>query len=269
MQSPTDEFEKRIQHLAAAFQYPETPDLATVWRSGAETGRTVTRLQPARLVRIGLVVLLMISAFLLLVPNVRAAVLEFLQIGGLRIQLQTPTAAEGSSQESSLPDLTPTDTAIPSLFLEFNLSGETSLEQAQAAWGDPILLPGPESGLGPPDRVYLQQQNGLILILTWSNPNEPQHLLASLIILKPGVIISKTSPDSYEQVQVRGQDGLWLQGEHYLILERAADSSDKILVQVLGNVLVWEDQSTTYRLESYFDLEQSKAIAASMVAYPK
>ena len=80
-------------------------------------------------------------------------------------------------------------------------------------------------------------------------------------MIKPGAYLSKGAPESYQHVEVRGQPGLWLQGEHYLILKSGQASQNDVMAQVSGNVLVWEENGITCRLESGFDLEQSQLIA--------
>jgi hypothetical protein len=89
-QSMPDDFEARIQSLARVFPYPSTPDLTTQAGMGRLTYRAAQKIAPQRVVRYALVIVLLLAAASLLVPSVRAAVLEFLQIGGLRINLQTP-----------------------------------------------------------------------------------------------------------------------------------------------------------------------------------
>jgi hypothetical protein len=263
--SPPDDFEARIQRLASAFPYPATPDLSTQAGMDRFSYRGAQKMSPQRLARYALAILILLAAVSMLVPSVRAAVLEFLQIGGLRINLQTPSPDPGTQLQPAELSPTANTTIQPSLFSEINLAGETSLDLALEAWGDPILLPEAASELGLPDRIFLQARGAPYLICLWLDPLDEERLQASLLVLKPGAFLSKDPPGSYQEVQVRDQSGLWFQGEHFLHLDSPVDTVD---LRVLGNVLVWEEDGFTYRLESFYDLEQSQAIAESLRPYP-
>jgi hypothetical protein len=267
MNSVPDEFKARIQRLASAFPYPATPDLTTRTSLDRNAHRSAPGVSWQKLARYALAILILVAAASLLVPGVRAAVLEFLQIGGLRIYLETPTPGAGSQALPAEASPPASQTALPSLFSNIDLAGETSLEQVLENWQAPILLPGESSTLGLPDRVFLQRRNASIAILLWTDPADDERLHASLIVMKPGALLSKDPPDSFDNVQVRGRGGLWLQGIHNLFFENAGSGADEIL-SVVGNVLIWEEDGFTYRLESFFDLEQSQATAESLRPYP-
>ena len=129
-----ERFEAQVRALARALPYPPTPDLARRMRTTPAPARPIRRLA-------WVIVLLAILVSLLAVPPVRAALIEFFQIGGVRIYLApTPTATRSPSTGTPAPTVTPrpTPTFLPSLL---NLAGETTLEEAEAKAGFTLLVP--------------------------------------------------------------------------------------------------------------------------------
>lgn len=119
---PLTGYEAKIAHWATSFPYPETPDIAS----------SIGRRQPTRRpLRVRLVwaalLLILISAGMMAVPPIRAAVVDFLQVGAIRIWRVEPTPAP-----------TPQATPLPSIL---DLAGETTLFQARAQVDFPIYFP--------------------------------------------------------------------------------------------------------------------------------
>src|SRR5262249_46761510 len=116
-----DALEKRLLAMNETFPYPPTPDIATAVRGRLNRGAQPARALPTRrLLWVALIVLLILGG-LLAVPQVRAAILEWLQIGGVRIFVTEPTA---TSTPTGAFTPAPTQTLIPSLS---SLAGRTTL----------------------------------------------------------------------------------------------------------------------------------------------
>lgn len=158
-----DLFERRLQSIAGGLEYPRTPDIA-----GTVTARLSSASRPrfrgaSKAVAWSLTLILVLCSSLMLIPPVRAAILEFIQIGIVRIfprdDLATP---QSTGTPPSMPQVpvtaTPlairpgTATAVPpaSDFLSVvsQIAGETSLTEAQERVSYPILLPADPPGLG-------------------------------------------------------------------------------------------------------------------------
>ena len=146
------QWENHVQRLAADFPYPATPDLAptvlalTTRRAPPRWHRSV---QPAW-VLIFVVVLLLAGLFT--IPPVRAALLEWLQIGAVRIQLPASLPPATATQSQNLPAATvvrnqypPTPTPFSSVL---DVAGETTLLAAQAQVNFPLRLPALPADLG-------------------------------------------------------------------------------------------------------------------------
>jgi len=234
-----ERFAERIQGLAAGFRYPPTPDIAARLRQ--PRARSVRRPRLAWAIAIVLV----IAAGLLAVPAVRAAVVEIVQLGAVRIFLGGPTP-------TPLP---------PAGHLSLSeLPGETTLEAARSSVAIPIRLPSYPVDLGPPDRVFMLREFGGVVILVWEDPNYSDLARLALFEIPPGPIVNKLFPERVQSTSVAGRPAIWSIGDHFveLIME-----SRQELVLVRGNVLIWSIEGVTYRLETSLSLEEAVRIAES------
>ncbi len=249
-----DSWEDKLRALAHSFDYPPAPDvsLAVRQRLVGRQARKITR--PLRLAWAA-VILTLILAGALAIPGVRAQIVEFIQIGVVRIFQIAPT--QPSLQPSLQPS--PQPTLLPSLL---DLAGETTLEDARLRASFPIRLPDYPAGLGQPDHVFLQTGDGQMLVLVWLDPGQPDRVYLSLHIITPGSItLIKFEPKVIEETTVNGQPAIWAEGP-YLIKLRSGDYDDRQLVS--GNTLIWLDGELTYRLESDLPLAEAVKIAESL-----
>jgi hypothetical protein len=265
-------FENWLYENTKSFEYPPTPDVARSihWDTVKSIPKRRTGLNRPLLAGVIAVVLIAILG-LLAVPTVRAQILEFLELGGIRIFLGgptgTPTATAGSSETPSPTEIpsgiseTPAKTPISALnFLE-NLSGETSLSQARGAVDYPVRLPTYPTDLGEPDLVYLQDIGGPVVVLVWLQPGENDAVRLSLLELGPGALGEKTPPEVIQETEVNGKRAIWTEGAHLLNFKNGIQ-----LVQFVaqGNILIWESEGITYRMESNLTLEEAVKIAESL-----
>jgi len=268
------EFENRLRSIAKGMEYPRTPDVA---------GSVMARLRSLRFVSAGaplragkrlawsLTIILVLLTSLMLIPPVRAAVIEFIQIGIVRIFPQTvePTTIVVTT---ALPQNVPPPTATPGdsspLFISFldQIAGETKLASAQEAVPYPILLPTYPEDLGEPNHVYVQDADGAMTILVWTDPNQPERVTMSLHFIPAGHwAINKFGPVTIQEIEVDGQRAIWAVGP-YPLLMRNGDIRVERLIE--GHVLIWADGEMTYRLETDLPLEQAVRVAESLEPIP-
>jgi hypothetical protein len=282
-------FEEQLRRTAAAFQYPPTPDVASaVSRSLISQERPAEKyVEHRRRVRMAwaLVAILALLAALASVPQVRAAVVEFFQIGAIRLFVgePTPTAAPtateapavGAAQSSDSDQAgTPpavmvpaTATPVPGMGATVpNLSGETTLEEAEREIGRQLRTPTYPAGIGAPDRVFVQDLGLPIAILVWLE--EPQdEVMLSLHVLPSsgGPFGVKSDITVVETSEVNGQEAYWVTGSHFL---EYFDSQGRAVFDsirlVEGNVLIWTEGDLTYRLETDMSLEEAILTAESL-----
>ena len=267
-----ENWENRLRASAGEMTYPPTPDIAKWARRHLEEGRMPRANFPLRAAWAGVILIILLLSTILLVPPVRAAVLDFLQIGAVRIFLvePTPTATPTSApstptlataEETSLPTAKPTSTPIYLASL-LDLQGETTLDKAIDRLPFTPSLPTYPPDLGVPDRVFMQDQNGQVLYLLWTDPKHPDRVRLSLHIIPPGSwAVTKIEPHVIDQTEVDGQIAFWTEGP-YLVLLTNGDMDMRRLVD--GHVLIWEQDGLTYRLESSLSEEEAVKIAESL-----
>jgi hypothetical protein len=259
------DFETQVQMIARGMEYPPTPDIA-----GAVSTRLRASTQPRLAYRTftrSLVFALVMLASLMLIPPVRAAVIEFIEIGIVRIFRADPAPLPEEIPSTQFPlTVTPSPTLPALIPLLEELAGETTLAEAQVATGYPILLPSYPADLGEPDRVFIQDADGPMTILVWIDPQQPSRVLMSLHLIPEGSwAITKMGPDVIEETRVNGRYAVWAEGPYPIHLENGDLQFRRMIT---GHVLIWEEGENTYRLETDASLEEAIRIAESLVPAP-
>src|SRR5215470_10161952 len=143
-------FEKQILSLSKGLDYPRTPNIAgsvmtRLSRERGDKGKGLPRFTlRARQLVWSLTVILVLLTSLMLIPPVRAAVIEFIQIGVVRIFRAEPTSVPPPNQEvpATMAPVTatavPTSTSQPLIPILEKFAGEMTLEQAQKVVDYPI-----------------------------------------------------------------------------------------------------------------------------------
>jgi len=269
MSSSMDSLETRLRAVAQNMPYPPTPDIAgmvTLRLSRTSVRKPVLERKARRwqIALEGITLIVVLLTGLLAVPAVRAAVVEFLQIGVIRIFIPepTPTPTVNPSATSQ-----PTPTAQPSptpfdLVSLGEIGGETTLEVAVEKAGFPLQLPTYPPDLGKPDRVFVQDANGALIILAWTAPDHPEKAELILFEIAPGSWAGqKGAPVTVERTSVNGQEAVWAEGPYALYLTNGNVEFRRI---VGGHVLLWAEDGITYRLESTLTLVEALQIAESL-----
>ncbi|NJC95741.1 MAG: hypothetical protein FIB03_05275 [Anaerolineae bacterium] len=263
------EFEKQIRILANGMEYPRTPNIA-----GDVTRRLRSSIRPrfiSRKLAWSLTIILVLFSSLMLIPPARAAILEFIQIGIVRIfpQPATPTI---EAVTTATPQSIPTPASAPGsdsqLLFPFldNIAGETKLANAQLAAPYPILLPTYPPELGQPNHVYIQDANGVMTILVWVDPQQPELVTMSLHFIPTNSwAINKMGPVVIRETQVSGQRAIWAVGPYPMAMR---DGNIEITRLIDGHVLIWADGNITYRLETGLSLEEAVKVAESLRPIP-
>jgi hypothetical protein len=269
--------EERLKGIASQFRYPPTPDVAEAVMKRLDSGNRLLVLLRSAEAIVTLLVLVLVLLFA--VPGVRAEIVRFLQVGVVRIfpasgtQTAIPTLPQvprtatpltvspstATPQTSSTPSAT--STKLSANITLSDLAGETTLEAAQTSLPFQVRLPSYPASLGAPERVFLQA-DGPMVILVWTDPTDSQKALLSLYEIGPGsVFIRKFEPHVILETQVNGQYAVWVEGPY---LVQLTDGSYTQRTLVPGNTLIWEENGITYRLESDLGLEEAIKIAESL-----
>lgn len=267
-------WEEVVRQTAGTLPYPATPNVADAVRTRlAEEGRR--KAQPSNQRRwqpvwvVGIILALLIGLWS--VPPLRAAILEFLQIGAVRIWLveptptplltSTPVSAGAAPVDEPSPTPRPTATPLSSLF---NLAGRTTLAEAEAMAGFHVPLPTYPSGVGAPDGVFYQDMDGPAVVLVWIEPEQPDKAKFSLTILSNDALVHKGLPPVMETTTVNGEPAMWTNGPYILAYGSQGQPEWMTRYLVSGQVLIWEEDGLTYRLESELTLEEAIRMAESL-----
>jgi hypothetical protein len=257
-------FEKRLLSISKGLDYPRTPDIA-----GSVMKRIRSSTRPrfiSRRLAWTLTIILILCSSLLLIPPARAAIIEFIQIGVVRIFRGEPTPLPPPTAESpsGMTPLTPTPAATSSSLIPIlrNIAGEATLEEAQRIVRFPILLPSYPPDLGNPDHVFVQNPDGAMVVLVWLDPQDPKQVLMSLHFIPTGSwVIDKRKPVVIQETTVNGQRAIWTVGPYPLKLSNGDIQFTRLID---GHVLIWADGDVTYRLETDLALDEALKIAESL-----
>ncbi|HEY2980256.1 MAG TPA: hypothetical protein VGJ22_03670 [Anaerolineales bacterium] len=257
------QLEQRLRDAASRFNYPPSPDVSRRVRLSLSRGRfSGIRLT----VRVAAIVLVLLAAALA-VPQVRALLAEFFQIGPVRVLPFAPTATPNppAGQGESLLTATPRAARtqeVPNYAVSiFGFAGEQDLATARRLIPFTIKLPSYPPDLGAPDRVFVQQ-DGPMVILAWVEPGAPDRVRMSLHEIGPGsIFLEKYQPRVVLETQVNDAYALWVEGP-YLVKLSSGQTDFRRLVE--GNTLIWKDGDITYRLETNLTLAEAIQIAESL-----
>ena len=210
--------------------------------------------------------ILVLFASLMLIPPARAAILEFIQLGIVRIFRAEPTPVTPPNQQvpaTMVPmTATPALTSEPLIPILARMAGEMTLEEAQQTVNYSILLPSYPADLGKPDYVFVQDAEGDMTILVWTDPEHPTKVSMSLHMIPPGSwAVEKVKPAQIEETTVNGKRAIWAVGPYPIIF---SNGNPEFVRLIDGQVLIWTDGMVTYRLETSVELEEAVRIAESL-----
>ncbi|HEY5787834.1 MAG TPA: hypothetical protein VIT65_23985 [Microlunatus sp.] len=204
------------------------------------------RARRRRLAAAVLIAVLLLSA---LTPQVRAAVSQWLRIGGVMIRTGAPPPPS-TDPRAGVPSASP-------------LSGrEVTVEEAQTAVDFSVGVP---SALGEPDRVTVSD-DGRVVGMDWTTAGRSVHLdqfdgTMSWVFLKQNW--SHVTP-----TEVDGTDAAWLADPHEIAYVDRAGVERRETARVSGPCLVWQpmlaEPRTTARLEGVLRLQDARVIAESL-----
>jgi hypothetical protein len=266
-----DDLERQLRLLADSIAFPSTPDIATAISAELHAQLVVIhrrRRWIAPAIVAAAIVLLLLGGSLALFPRARHAVAGWFDLPGISIFVGDTTPTPGP--------------ATPEPPLSARFGPPVSLAQASAAVDFPILLPD-HPGFAGGSAIYVAQQGTqgqtavLIAYPVSDTLPEAAQSGAGLLIVE----FSATSDSVWamksvnpgttiEVVQVNGHDALWIGGTHMLTLIPGDTSvvPGTPIVRESANMLAWNINGVTYRLEADLPLDTMIAIAESLAPIP-
>jgi hypothetical protein len=239
------DLELALRDLGAGLDWPSEPDLAPRMRARIAAAPQ-QRASFRRPLVLAFAVLAVAIGAVFLVPQTRAAILDFFHLRGVTIERvqELPTVSVQSGLGTFLGD-------------------PVSMSEARARAGFDVVVP---EALGEPDGVYFQNAPpGGMVSLLYGTKERPRALFTQFAATVDQVIFKKVAPDTtITAVWVDGQHGYWLEGAHFFTYYDRDETMQTEPVRLAGNVLLWERGSLTLRLEGDFSKAEALRIAKSV-----
>lgn len=244
---PADPLEARLRRAAEVFPYPPTPPISTAVR-----GRLRRAPAPARLRLASVLMGVLVACSLWALPPVRAAVLEWLQIGAVTVVIITPTRTSPQ----------PTATTVM-LTSALQLSGSTTRAEAEGQLGRSLPRLALPADLGEPALISVQVGDRLPMVTqVWTMPGEPDQVRLVLAVVNSRGNVMKYMSESGIPIMVDQGRALWLTEPHQMVLYGRRGPETRFVTQ---HVLVWEVEGFTYRIETDAGKDEAIRIAESLV----
>jgi len=244
--------EQALLDLAHHIDWPETPDQAADLRRrlAAAAVRPIRR----RWIPVTAVILFVVASLLLFSPTAREAVADLLGVAGIEVRFD--------------PD------PVEVVGRQLNLGEAVTLEEAAEAVDFELSVP---ENLGPPDAVFLSDRppSGRVSMV-WEGTEALPAAGASgiavvysqfaLELADDSDFVKSVTPDtSVRAVEVDRAIGLWIEGApHVISYEDAAGKRVEEETRLAGNVLMWESDGVTHRIETTLGLAPTLALAGSL-----
>ncbi|MGZ5213922.1 MAG: hypothetical protein ACXWXM_09435 [Actinomycetota bacterium] len=251
-----DALGRALKATARQIDWPPSPDLA-----GRVTGELLDRERHPSLARPRLSLphrrrtLLLVVAGVVLLAAAAVAAKVVIDLGALTID--------------TIPGR---PTALPSAIASGPTVGHpATIGEAEQEAGFAAKVPG---SLGAPDQVWVDSaQDGTRIVLGWSEDDA----LPAIDGLPWGALLYEfhgqmeqaskgvfMDGNTFESVDVGGQDGIWITGEHEL--DVVTHEGTYARYRVTDNVLVWDAGGIVLRLETSLDRVAAIRIAVSIPA---
>jgi hypothetical protein len=235
-------------------------------RAGDEGRSWAAGLTTRTLWLVATLLLIVIAGGLVLFPEARNAIADRLGLQGVLIRWVDEVPTPESSQVGAT----------------LLLGRPVTLDEAQAAVDFPVRIPT-AAGFNAPGEIYLldQDEGAMVSFVYPAAPGLPasdETGVGALLTQFQGDadrgLIEKGLPDDgaqethLEAVSVAGEPGFWISGAphgFFLVCYDVGECRQE-RYRLAGNVLLWEQNGMTLRLESALTLEDALAIAESVPA---
>jgi hypothetical protein len=266
------ELEQALFDLGRRLAYPVTPEIASRVRANIEAAAKahprptpIMRFPRRRIWLAAACLLLAILAGLALFPEARTAIADRLGLRGVVIRW---------IDEAALPEPSPIGTPL-------QVGRQVTLDQAQEAVDFPVLVPTAEE-LAVPGEIYLAGE-GRSAMISFVYPTAPglpatnETGVGALLtqfrgepergLVEKGLAGEAVDPETHlEPVTVNGQPGFWISGAPHGVFFVCFDGGEcrEERYRLAGNVLLWERDGMTLRLESALSRDEALAVAESV-----
>lgn len=250
-----------LEQAARDAAFPETPALAERVRARVETGPMpvaaihLPRTRPPLLRPVlvaAVAVAVVLAATLSISVTARRAVADLLGVAGIRITFgDDPPATPRPASRIGLGE--PTSRAAASERVGFDVLVPRGVRGEPAVYfDDSVGDRGAVSVVYPASAKTLADVDLLISQFVASVPAE---YVKKLLTLGSEITLTR----------VHESDAFWVSGlPHYLFYEERDGPAGRETVRLAGNVLLWEEDGVTYRVEGAASLREAERIARSL-----
>ncbi|MGH2557617.1 MAG: hypothetical protein ACRDJH_01025 [Thermomicrobiales bacterium] len=265
---PDAELERALRRLGRHVAFPATPDLASSVRARiaqrpVDQPARVAWFTPRRALAAAAVLLLfLLAAALAVLPGARDAVADLFGVRGITITI------ERDDEPTPIPIPAP---AVSPVGPDLSLGREVTLTEARATAPFTIHVPDPTT-YGEPDEIYLRtlpDGNIMVSLIYHPAPGLPEAeetgVGALLMQFEAREDVNYIMKGVFEgggdarPTTVNDTDGWWVSGASRIVLLDDPSAACCPFDRPSANVLLWEEDGLTFRLES--SLTQSGAIA--------
>lgn len=264
-----DALERDLSALAGRVAFPPAPELVPSVTAAIAARRSLPiqsrQPWPRRhlFLTVAAALILLCLVATLVSPTARRAAADALGVAGIRIER-----------------IRPEPTALPSpAGATIGLGARTTLTVAAESAGFTLRQLDP-TVYGAPDDVYLRPLTGDAALITFVYA--PDARLPAAAETGTGVLLMQfVSRDDVElfmkgvmdggtvqSVSFDGATGFWVEGTSQLTILNDPSVPPCCTTRPSANVLIWERDGVTYRMESALSLDEAIAVARSMTAVP-
>ncbi len=247
MSEQTDKvWAEHLTTIAADFPYPQTPPIAQRLQKKHSSAKPAPDYGQRRHWATAVAIVLVLLLSLLAIPPVRAAIIEFIQIGAIKI--------------FDVPSAQPTLTEPLQKLSLGDIGTEITLAEAQDIM--PLLMPTIPNYAAAPDAIYrqtLNEREAVITLVWYGNDARPQIALTQIGI--PSFGIKWASGEQVTATAVNDLPAVWIEGPHLFSFAEFAFSD---FVTIDSQVLLWTAGDNTLRLEGDLTLAEAVDIAESL-----
>jgi hypothetical protein len=244
-----------LRAVGRELDYPPTPALAAGIRHRLDEGPKPSRVrsplglrwQPA-MATLAILVVIAVAA-LTFSPQARNAVADFLGVGGVRIGFDDTPHTPPTVTPTGGPDLGP----------------QVSLDEAEREVGFEVKVP--ELGeLGSPQIHLTRPPESGMVSLYYPDAYEEGLLITQFKAGVDEVFFKKLTLEgaTVEYLTVREGPAYWVTGSHFFAYVDPGGDIREESLRIAENVLLWEENGITYRIEGGFSKGEALAIAGSL-----
>jgi hypothetical protein len=255
--SKDSRIEAKLTSLGDSIDWPTpSPHLTRRVMARIESQPTAAGRRGWRRTAIAAAAVLVVTVVMVLSPSAREAVADLLSAAGIRIGVTSDEA--------------------PTTGADLNLGELGQLDEVQDNVDLDLRTPGGEDP-GPPDAVYLSD-SGQVTMVWAGTPTLPAAgdtdigLLLTQYEANGGQEVAEKSIGPETEVQrltVEGQPALWIEGAaHTFTLSDTEGNPIEETTRLAANVLLWDANGVSHRLETTGDLQSALAIVDKLEPPP-